>query len=79
VLFTSHAAERLEPLALPPGVTARADADVCVFVDVLTVLDADTGERFYGSTTTSTGPADQQPPTRTRRPEAPPPDATGAT
>lgn len=54
-LFTSHLAQRLDSLPAQPGVKPRADADVCAFVDVLTVLDATTGERFYGSAFTSSG------------------------
>lgn len=55
VLFTSHVAQRLDPLPAQTGVKPRAAADVCAFVDMLTVLDATTGERFYGSTITSSG------------------------
>jgi hypothetical protein len=66
VLFTSHVAQRLDPLALPPGVKARDEANPCAFVDVLTVLNASTGERFYGSTVTSAGPARGRLPARTR-------------
>ena len=55
VLFTSHIAQPLDPLPLAPGVKPRDDASPCAFVDVLTVLNARTGERFYGSTVTSAG------------------------
>jgi hypothetical protein len=47
VLFTSHLAQRLAPLSAPAG---GAEAQPCVFVDVLTVVNAETGEIFYGST-----------------------------
>lgn len=53
ILLNSRSAQRLEPLAPTPGVKPRADAAPCVFVDVVTVLDARTGEVFYGSTKTS--------------------------
>jgi hypothetical protein len=51
-LLSSHLAQRLAPLSLPPGVKPRADAPPCVFVDMLTVVNAETGEIFYGSTQT---------------------------
>ena len=47
VLFTSHLAQRLAPLSVPAGGAGTAS---CVFVDVLTVVNAETGEIFYGST-----------------------------
>ena len=56
VRFSSHVAQRLEPLSPQPGLTPQREGEPCVFVDVLTVLDARTGQRFYGSTVTSSGP-----------------------
>ena len=53
VLFTSHVAQRLDPLPPATGVKPRKDASPCAFVDILTVLNARTAERFYGSTVTS--------------------------
>jgi hypothetical protein len=59
VLFTSHLAQPLAPAVLPPGFKRRANADVCVFVDILTVLNALTGQIFYSSTfTTDSRPPD---------------------
>lgn len=66
VLFTAHVAQPLNPLPLPTGVTARAAASPCAFVDVVTVLNARTAERFYGSTVTSAGPAREPLPARAR-------------
>lgn len=56
VLFSSRLAQQLDPLAPTPGVKLRADSVPCVFVDVVTVLDARTGATFYGSTNTSANP-----------------------
>ncbi|MDQ6725240.1 MAG: hypothetical protein M3066_03605 [Actinomycetota bacterium] len=53
VLFSSHLAQHVNPLAPTPGVKPRADAAPCVFVDVVTVLDARTAEEFHFSTNTS--------------------------
>lgn len=53
VLFTSHLAQPLDLLPPTPGVKPRADAAPCVFVDVVTVLNAVTGEAFHFSTNTS--------------------------
>lgn len=55
VLFNSHLAQRLAPVAVPPGVKTLADANVCVYVDVVTVLNALTGQIFYTTTATSAG------------------------
>ncbi len=57
VLFTTHTAERLDPLPPLPNVKTQPNQNVCVFVDVLTALNANTGDRFYGSTSTSNRPA----------------------
>jgi hypothetical protein len=65
VLFTSHLAQRLDPLPPATGVKPRADASPCAFVDVLTVLNARTAERFYGSTVTSAASARDLLPVRT--------------
>jgi len=56
VLFTSHLAQPLDLLPPTPGVKPRADAAPCVFVDIVTAMDARTGEVFHGSTNTSPTP-----------------------
>lgn len=53
VVFTSHLAQPLDIPPPTPGVKPRADAAPCVFVDVVTVMDARTGEAFHFSTNTS--------------------------
>lgn len=50
VLFTSRLAQGINELERPPGVTPHPDTSPCHFVDVLTALNAQNGERFYGST-----------------------------
>lgn len=50
VLFTSHLAQPLAPLSVPPAVKTRTDGAACAFVDVLTVVNAETGAIFYGTT-----------------------------
>lgn len=76
VLFSSHRAQGLEPLDRRPGVTGADDAMPCAFVDVLTVLNADTGSVFLGSTMTSAGPRRDPPVTDTAPTPPRPPDAT---
>lgn len=76
VLVSSHRAEGLEPLDSRPGVTSAANVMPCAFVDVLTVMDADTGGRFRGSTMTSAGPRPAPPVTETAPAMPRPPDAT---
>jgi len=51
-LFTARLAQALEPIS-GPGVTPLAHADVCVYVNVLTVLNATNGQTFSQSTVTS--------------------------
>jgi hypothetical protein len=55
VLFTSHLAQRLAPIAIAPGVKTQANANICVYVDVVTALNALTGQIFYTTTATSAG------------------------
>lgn len=74
-LYTTHLAAPLAPYKAPPGVTALPDADACVFVDVLAVLDADTGEPFSFKTVTSTVRRRPSPPP-TERPREPEPEPT---
>jgi len=76
VLFSSHRAQGLEPLDSRPGVTSAADAVPCAFLDVLTVMDADTGSVFRGSTMTSAGLRRDPPVTDTAPAPPRPPDAT---
>jgi hypothetical protein len=52
-LFTAHLAQPLAPIAVAQGVKPRTNANVCVFVDVLTVVNAADGQTFAGSTVTS--------------------------
>jgi len=75
VLFTSRNAEQLDPLPLPPGVKPRDDASPCAFVDVLTVLNARTGDLFYGSTVTSAGRRSREGPLPGRSRTTPEPEA----
>lgn len=56
VIFTSRRAEPIPPLPSTPGVKPLADVAPCVFVDVVTVVDARTGEVIYGSKNTSSAP-----------------------
>lgn len=56
VSLTSRRAEPFAPLPPTPGVKPLADVAPCVFVDVVTVVDARTGQVFYGSTNTSSPP-----------------------
>lgn len=55
-LLSHRRAQPLDPLPLPAGVKPNPRASPCVFVDVLTVFNIDTGQRFFGSTVTSGKP-----------------------
>jgi hypothetical protein len=55
VLFNSHVAQQLAPIAVASGVKTLADANICVYVDIVTVLNARTSQILYSTTATSAG------------------------